>query len=463
MDWGLTLLRGLLLASLAVSVYFFYYSLKNRETRGATSLAVIFAGCSAWILSDILQISTPGEPMALGGLPLRMLGADVVVIGVLLIGLEYTGREEYIDSKLLSLLAMKPILTQTFLFISETRMMMFATEVADTPWGYEIVRTPFFLAHAVYDWTIAFVGIGMLAYMMARERYGYSRQIFALLVAFLVPTFMNILFNAGVLSFDLTPTSFVFSSAVLMYATFRLRLLDAIPVARESVLEDMEEMVFVLDEDGDVVMVNDSVKEAFGPKYEIVGEPVEDFLGEDAPTEVEDDQLTVDISFTLEGEKRYLNVDKSLLTDYRGNVLAQLLVCRDITERRERERELERSRDLLAQTEELSEVGGWEYVVDTDEVRMTEGMYRILEAPDSYEPTPDSLVDFYLPEHRDMVEEAIERALYEEESFNLERRIRTYSGEKKWVTDGTPQTSDLLANIGSVVGSARNRDPLLLT
>lgn len=434
MDWGLALLRGVLFASLVVSLYFLYYSLQNRETRGATSLAVIFTGCSIWILSDIFQIATPGEPMALGGLPLRMIGADLAVIGIVLIGLEYTGREKYINRKLISLLAMKPILTQIFLFFPETRRMMFVTEPADVPWGYEIVHTPFFLSHAVYDWTIALIGISMLAYMMIRERYGYSRQIFALLIAFIVPTLINILFNAGILSFDLTPTSFVFSGIVLMYATFRLRLMDAIPVARESVLEEMEEMVIVLDEKGNIVMVNDAVKDIFGPESLIVGEPVKGLLGDDVPTEVGEGERTVDISFRHDGEDRYLNVEKSLLTDYRGNVLAQLLVCRDITERRERERELERSRELLAQTEELSDIGGWEYVPEADDVRMTDGMYSILDVSDDYKPTPASLVEFYLPEYKDRVEDAIEGALLDEEPFSFECRITTDSGEKKWVT-----------------------------
>ncbi|PSP42131.1 hypothetical protein BRC68_12535, partial [Halobacteriales archaeon QH_6_64_20] len=65
------------------------------------------------------------------------------------------------------------------------------------------------------------------------------------------------------------------------------------------------------------------------------------------------------------------------------------LVCvvRDITERKERRRELERNADLLSRTQELASVGGWELDLRDDELRWTDEVKRIHGLGLDYEPT----------------------------------------------------------------------------
>jgi PAS domain S-box-containing protein len=118
------------------------------------------------------------------------------------------------------------------------------------------------------------------------------------------------------------------------------------------------------------------------------------------------------------------------------------LVCvvRNITERKERQRELERNADLLSRTQELASVGGWELDLRDDELRWTDEVKRIHGLGLDYEPDLDEAMEFYHPEDAPLVEEAVERAIAEGEPFDLECRLRTAADELRWVrARGEPQ------------------------
>jgi PAS domain S-box-containing protein len=99
--------------------------------------------------------------------------------------------------------------------------------------------------------------------------------------------------------------------------------------------------VFVLDEEGTVITVNQAVTEQFGDESVLLEKPVEEFLGDPTLGDPEIEGRVNEISVTQAGETRHFNVSKSVLTDYRGELLAQVLVCRDLTEKRRREEQLE--------------------------------------------------------------------------------------------------------------------------
>ncbi|USZ71821.1 PAS domain-containing sensor histidine kinase [Natronosalvus halobius] len=116
---------------------------------------------------------------------------------------------------------------------------------------------------------------------------------------------------------------------------------------------------------------------------------------------------------------------------------------RDITERKERERELELTRELLEKAERIADVGGWEIDTDTREVFWTDHLFEILAIPDGDEPPLDEALDVYHEEDRSIIEHAVEEALDSGESFDVEVRFRTPDGEVRWLhVKGDPDVDD---------------------
>jgi PAS domain S-box-containing protein len=211
-----------------------------------------------------------------------------------------------------------------------------------------------------------------------------------------------------------------------------------------KIIENFSDMVTLLDGDGTILYNSPSVEEAlgYGPD-ENVGRNTFEFVHPDDRQHV----LQQFSSLVTESEKKTENVEfrmrhkdgsyvwvEAVGADRRDTELDAVVVnTRDITERKNRERELERSRDLLRRTEQMGSTGGWEIDLRDDEIRWTDGTREICGVGEEYEPTLEEVIGFYVPEDQPKIEEAIERCREEGEPFDKELRIQRRDGEERWV------------------------------
>jgi len=154
------------------------------------------------------------------------------------------------------------------------------------------------------------------------------------------------------------------------------------------------------------------------------------------------ESVTVELrNYRKEGTEFWNRVSLAPVRNDDGSVDNYVGFQQDITERRERERELERTRDLLDRTERMADVGGWEIDVDTMDVFWTENLFALLGIDADEEPPLAEALDVYHEEDRPVVEEAVERALDAGEPFDTEVRFRRPDGEVGWLrVQGTPTT-----------------------
>ena len=89
---------------------------------------------------------------------------------------------------------------------------------------------------------------------------------------------------------------------------------------------------------------------------------------------------------------------------------------------------LKKSRRLLAETERIGKVGGWEIDVDTRKQTWTDEIYHILEIELPYDPTLDNGLDFYTPASRPVIERAVQRTIEHGEPFDEELEVTTAQG-----------------------------------
>jgi|GEM_PF-6170629 len=95
--------------------------------------------------------------------------------------------------------------------------------------------------------------------------------------------------------------------------------------------------------------------------------------------------------------------------------------------------QIEQSRALLASMAEVAEVGGWELDIKTMSIVWTDQTRRIHEVADDYMPKLDTAIDFYAPEAREPISNAVQKCIDHDEPFDLELPLITAKGRRIWV------------------------------
>lgn len=340
-----SIVLGLLAGCAVLSATFLGYCLQNRDKTGAELLSILFVGILLWVIAELFPVVLPASvfPVAVH---LRLLAPDIVVTGTLLFVLAYTGQKRALTRRTITALAVKPVATQLVLLSPYREQLARLPRHAD-PFGYGFDLTPLFIVHAVYDWLLPIIAFILLFQTLTQANEGYQRDLVLLVLAFFAPIISSMLYHLGPLSIDLSAVSFLVTTSIAMYVVFKLRFIDTVPIAHEIVFDEMDEMVFITDEEGRIRTVNTSTEALFGDEETLAGTSIADVLESPVLSADADGNEPLDITVTVAGRQRSLTVTRSMLTDYRGEPLGQLFVCRDITERKRRERELRRQNERL--------------------------------------------------------------------------------------------------------------------
>ncbi|MGJ8587333.1 MAG: sensor domain-containing phosphodiesterase [Yoonia sp.] len=98
-----------------------------------------------------------------------------------------------------------------------------------------------------------------------------------------------------------------------------------------------------------------------------------------------------------------------------------------------RSEELSKTALLLEQVKELTGIGGWELKLDPMSLTWTDETKRIHELPLDYEPNLEEAIQFYAPEARSTINDAVEKAISDGSGWDLELPVTTALGNSIWV------------------------------
>ncbi len=215
----------------------------------------------------------------------------------------------------------------------------------------------------------------------------------------------------------------------------------------ETITEALADAVYVIDEEGRFTYINDEFVELVGYDRETVlgntpslfkdKETIEQaehqlgrLLSSDGP-----DTTTFEVTVHPREGEPIVCEDHIGVLPYDGEEFdGSVGMLRDITDRKERERELERTHHLMANMEELADVGAWEYDPETDTVATTDGARRIHGLdPDAKLTLADALGHFH-PEDRELLVTKLTDCLETGETHDIEVRLSSAEDTQRWIT-----------------------------
>lgn len=219
-----------------------------------------------------------------------------------------------------------------------------------------------FWINTVYIYFLLFIAILHLLSTLSHFHHYYSLQSLLLIVGCLLPFMGNFLYLSSynpIPGLEWTPLGFILSGLLMILALFRYGMFDLIPVARDKLLDIMQDGVLVLDEKDRIMDMNPGTEHLFNIKADkSIGKTFHDVFQSLMDTNQLNDwtQTTMEVQADLQGEKRTYDVKCSrLLTS--GSTSGRLIVFRDITRRinmqNEREKLISELQDALAQVKTL--------------------------------------------------------------------------------------------------------------
>ncbi|WP_277543160.1 hybrid sensor histidine kinase/response regulator [Haloarcula laminariae] len=222
----------------------------------------------------------------------------------------------------------------------------------------------------------------------------------------------------------------------------------------KTIIDTLTDAVYVLDEEGRFTYINDKFVELVGYNRETILGNAPSLIKAEETIERAEQQLGQLLSSdgpdraTFEVTIQPRDGDSIICEDHMG-VLPYDGACfdgsvgtlRDISHIKERERQLKRQNDLFDKAQNIANVGAWEYNLERDEIYLSDEVYEIYGVGPDFTPDPEGDIDrFYHPDDRDKVREATKRAVEIGENYDIEVRITSANGVKKWIrTRGQPE------------------------
>ena len=364
-----SLLAGVFNLVLALVVFRY-----RRRSREALYLGLLMLASSIWTGAVGIQMLQETIPAARLWLAVRMIGVVMVPVFWLLFALRFSGIKIRDYQKLMLWVvpaaAYSLFLTRRFhtLFVRRIHFSEIQGYMIDLSW----TLGPLFWVHFAYGYLLIIAGAVFILQKAFQLRQFYRRQAVALALAALVPLLINFttyldLFPNLHVNYD--PLGFLLAGTALTYALYRLRLFDLVPIAREMVIDHMRDGMLVLDLDHRVVDLNPAARGILKLKKEdMIGktltglspasDPLLTFLQSTSSGQTE-------IRVDQNGSRTFYLVELNPL-NRDGQKVGKLLILKDITEQRKRERSLweDASRDHLTgvyNRRYLSEVGDREF------------------------------------------------------------------------------------------------------
>ena len=348
-----------------VSTLFVALAWRRRATPGGTPMVVFHVALAVGAVAYARDITATTLSTQLLYRQIATVAQGGVAIAWLYAALQYANFDRSLTRRVVGLLALDPLLVALgFLLPSVTLLQTPATGVRGSLFraaGTEL--TPLFLVHMGTILVTALAGTIVLVQLFVRSRHLYRTQAAAVLVAALAPWTIALTQQYFLqVSEDATIFAWGISGVALTAGLYTFKTLDPVPAAQSTVVETMGDGTLILDVDGQVSDLNPAAREMLADE-DVVGRPIGSVIEEwnRLPTDEDGHRGWEELSVTVDGEERFLEVETTPFTDRFDDEVGTLVVLRDVTDRKRREQRLEQYKLIFDSVTEPV------YVLDDDD------------------------------------------------------------------------------------------------
>jgi len=338
-----SLLTVLLLVALAV------YSTRRRSEPGALPFAFGCLFAALWAAGSVMEYAAVDVARKIFWAKFEATCQLPIVIAVTCFILEYTWPGRWLTRRNLALLSIAPLLSLALILTNDLHHLAWRSFGFDGsvlprlgPGGWIIVASAYGLAS---------VNIIVFVWLFLRSP-PHRWPVAVMLTGLVGGRTIYLLEKAYILHADLPLDVLGMALEFLMYAIalFGFRILDPIPLARKTAIEQLRAGTLVLDPQGRVASLNPAAEQILGaPAGRLRGRPIRELLPAYSDGPLADPGGTeIELSLGTGQEARHYALTISLLNDWRGLEAGRLLLLRDVTEQKQAQAQIIEQQRALA-------------------------------------------------------------------------------------------------------------------
>ncbi len=365
------------LLSLGISLSVFLYTWQHRNVRGAKVYSWFMVGQMLTILGFIMELVSPNLQIKLLWDKFQWLSISfLVVIPFLMFSIQYSEYPLRSPRLMWGFWLALPILFTALLLTDGVHHLLYPNPHLSADYPFPELQYDYTIV--VYAYSILYIygvnvyGLGLLVRRAFQPHNIYRSQYLIIALGFFIPLAFSVLTLTNIRiapQRDVGPFSFAVGNLIVAWGLFRYSLFDIVPIARERIVENIRDPVFVLDAKNRVVDVNQAALKMLKVAMpDVIGRPAREVFAKWPAIVSELDYLDIErreITIQDGGDTFYFDTNISSIYNMR-QLVGRILVARDVT----RYKTLESSYRLLS--------GELEQRVQerTEELRHSAELYR---------------------------------------------------------------------------------------
>ena len=330
------------------------------DVPGRNSLVFVLISLAIWSFAYAMITFSTSMEMKRFWLKVENIGIITQPVLWFIFILSYTRQTRFLKWPFIAILCIIPVISLTMIF-SDQWFHLYYTSIkplAENGGPLVIARAPWYWIQLAQSYALNVIGTVFLIARFIEFRNIFRRQLAFLIIAALIPLIVNIVYQlisnlrpSFFIPVDLTPISFTISIWLISLGIFRTDLLDLVPIARDVIMENIPEMVFVVDAHDRVLDVNNVAEKWLGKsRQEMIGQdPMEVFkewpqlLNRFLFTESTREEVQISGTPPLMLEV----VITPLYAEQTRELNGRVILAYDITERKQLENELKNTNKIL--------------------------------------------------------------------------------------------------------------------
>ncbi|SFG91480.1 sensor histidine kinase [Pedobacter insulae] len=196
---------------------------------------------------------------------LEYIGIGTLPICWFIFCLNFCGKEAWLEKRRnVILLVAFPIITLLMVWTNAYHHLHYKQIVIGTTGPFPIANTEpgvWYFIFTLYFYSLLTFGCYLIFIKFKNADPIFQKQNYAIVIAILIPWLTNFTFLLGFKplgEIDGTPYAFMVTTSLILLGIYRFKLFDILPIAREKVLELMQDGFFVLDQQHRIIDYNKS-------------------------------------------------------------------------------------------------------------------------------------------------------------------------------------------------------------